>query len=132
MNDIARLSTDPWQDAAERLMELREKESLTEEEAGQLLNWLEETQFDNDWFSVGQIAAGLLREKPRDALKSRVRTLCEDAEGWQLYFFLMVLQDETDHADLQRHALRAMQAKEMTIKLFGAELQGRWATATTP
>ncbi len=118
-----------WQAVVDCLFAWQRQNDLADGQADELLQWLQETEFDARHFWIGEIAAALIRDRAKPAVKEQVRALCEHADGWRLYFYLLVLSQEEDWMDRERHLLRACTSPEHVIRSFACSERQRHRAA---
>jgi hypothetical protein len=123
MTQIVRIPRDSGEQAAEQLQALEGQAALSDDQAAELLAYLEETEFEPLQWCLGELAATLLRDQATASVRARVWDLCPAADDRHLYFYLVALSNENkDRFRLQPYLERALTSEEGTLRAFASEL----------
>lgn len=82
-----------WQDALRHIRDLASHREISDSEWGVIAGWLLESEFDGTSFLAGEAAALLIRDRAPGHVKAQLDLATEDAEGWPLYWRLIILPE---------------------------------------
>lgn len=118
MKEITQVPRKTTKEAVQWLEALRGRQTLSETEANEILDWLSETEVEPLRCWVGELAAHLLRDHAGPGVKRRAWNLIKEADDWKLYFYLIALMNERNRPRLKVYLKKASSSEETVIRSF--------------